>query len=177
MAKITSQTMEIRVCAQDSYSPVTISQTIELAPDETQVPEQLEKWCLEHMRTIAVAYAKALRADIVPEVVAPQPSQPNVNVQYSYNNGNPNGYQNTTYGTPSNMQGGGYNEVEALLSTPIPPELFGKTKPTAFANYGYTLRACSAKELNYLAFENNKARNQIVGLNAKRLVELGYRGV
>lgn len=177
MAKIISQTMEIKVCAQDSFSPVTISQTIELAPNEGKVPEQLETWCLEHMRTIAVSYAKALKADIVPEVVVPQQNQPNVNVQYSYNNGSHNGYQNTTYGAPANMQGGGYNDIEALLSTPIPPELFGKTKPTAYATYGYTLRACSAKELNYLAFENNKARNQMVGLNAKRLVELGYRGV
>lgn len=192
MAKIVEQIIEVSVCAQDTYSPVKITQRIALADSEGQVPPDLEKWCLEHCKAVAVEYAKAIRTEMFPQETAPQP-QTEMNVNYggqqgynapNYNNNggnkgykNNNNYQNQNYNQGGGFQGNqGGNEIEQLLNTSV-QGLFGNSKPQGFQTFGMTLRACSNKELNFIAYQCKKSQNTMAGANARRLLQLGYQGI
>ncbi len=196
MAKIVEQIVEISVCAQDTYSPVKITQRIALADNEGQVPPDLEKWCLEHCKALAVEYAKAIRKEMFPQETAPTPQvETNVNYgqggypntpNYNHNGGNKgyknnNNYQNQNYNQGGGFQGnqggqGGQNEIEQLLNTSV-QGLFGNSKPQGFQSFGMTLRACSNKELNFIAYQCKKSQNTLAGANARRLLQLGYQGM
>lgn len=181
MAKIVNQTIEISVCAQDSYSPVKLTQTIELAPNEQFVPAEVERWCLDHLTALALEYAQKIKKEIIPvEATQPvpvvqnvQPTQPMVQQpMQNYNNG-----YNQPQVQPQAQNFGGSNEIELLLNTQVPKNFFGKTYPAGYSTYGYSLRACSNKELNYLAYQCNKSKNTQVAYNAQRLLSLGYKGL
>lgn len=190
MAKVINQTIEISVCAQDSYSPVKLSQTIELAPNEQFVPQEVERWCLDHLTALALEYARKIQKEVAPQEQTPpqiiqtvgQPQNPQMNQMSQMNSYNqmqshsPSGTSNYNYNQP-NYGGGQQSEMDMLLNTNIPKNLFGKTKPAGFATYGLTLRACSNKELNYLAYQCNASKNTTVGYNAQRLLSLGYQGL
>lgn len=166
MAKIIQQTVEVSVCAKDSFSPVKIVQVIELAPNEAQVPAELERWSLDHCTKLALEYANRIKKVVAPELPEITPQQVHVSqtpVQQQ------NFVQQPAY------NGYGSNEIETLLSTPVPESLFGKTKPAKFAQFGFTLRACNQKEITYIAYNCRKA-SDILRANAQRLLQLGYQG-
>ena len=178
MAKIISETIEIKVCAHDSFSPVTISQTIALADNEAVVPAEFEKWCLEHMSALAIEYAKSIRDKVAPQPYVTATQNPVNQPTYGQNYQNSN--QQYAGGQPQYAGQNAYqgnSEIDMLLNTNVPKEVFGNTKPVGYATYGFTLRACNLKELKYLAFECRKSMNTQIGFNAKRLLELGWQGL
>lgn len=172
MAKIINQTMEISVCAQNSYSPVKLTQTIELAPNEAQVPQDLERWCLEHLSSLALEYAKKIASEVNPQAVETTSLTAQVKpLGNNYKGNNYKGYTKNNYQANMNVA-----NMDVLLNTPVPQNFFGNTTPQKFQQFGYTLRACSIKELNFLAFGCKKAQGSVVAQNAAMLIQMGYQG-
>ena len=69
---------------------------------------------------------------------------------------------------------GGNVSIDVLLNTVIPQ---GVTNHVAGQNeFGMVLRACNAKELDFLANSSRKAKGTIVAINAAKLLEMGYKG-
>ncbi len=97
-----------------------------------------------------------------------------------YSNGGYNGARRTApqapdysndYRDPSQMS------IDELLSLQVPEGFFGKGAnhhpPMGYNQFGYTLRACSNKELNYIGHSNN-ASGTLLGKAACLLASQNY---